>query len=208
MFLPVIAALMLQAPVDVSNQVGFQLTSMALTSGGTLATTDLTDDIAQLNVTNSAGLTSNSAAATATFAITWSPTSVGEVAPSSLIVTVARNYKLSATGNGTSTLKDASNNVIDTLNGTDTFMNGQIGIEDEAIYTVSLTTQADGTALGTLTVPTNVVACTYDSTGGLATTATENIVLTEFDRPATMLTARTAKAVKVAMNRTKKGGIR
>ena len=202
MLIPLIAAVLSLQQASYSNDdFGYEVTNTAFTGKGTtgapnLLSVDTGYGLPDFILSNDAVHPSTSAYGSATFAITWSPPAAGQTPPSSVNVTVGHNFTLSASGKGTSGLTDARGAVIDSIDGSETFINGNVVSEPEEVYTVALAPQADGTATGTLTVPTHTLSCTFDPLNSTPTSSAETIFVTQFDVPSPM--ARMLKARRVA----------
>jgi|GEM_PF-7035849 len=182
-------ALMKQSGTNVNSNVGYELTSFAFTSGSSfatlgLATVDTSSGDGDISLTNNSAHTSTSAAVQLTYKITWSPSTAGQTPPSSLVVSVGRNYSLTASGNGSCSLKSPSGAVIDTtVGGANLVANGGTNSEVLELDTVTMSAQLDGTATGTLVVQSSTLAASYDTTDGIATSTGESIFLVDFTLP-------------------------
>jgi len=153
-----------------------------------------TNDQPVIAVTNNGTVTTSNAVLSTTFQVDWTPSYSGQTPPSSVIVTVANNYSFAYSGTGSCSIVDASSTVQDsTASGSSLVENGLASYWTEPTrlyYTVSLTPQTDGSAIGTFTTVGSTLSATYDSSTNAATTVTETPLIESFNLPASPLLAQ------------------
>lgn len=111
--------------------------------------------------------------------VEWKPTVVGEAVPTSIKVEFGRTTVLTADGNGSCTVTDATSVIIDRLNSSDYSLSGYFTQLDPVTLTSPLVLNSSGKYVATFAVTSDLLKAFYNSSSSVVSKAEEHFTVLE-----------------------------